>query len=73
MSRWPLRFREGLTKTSADLWSCYALERPWITGINFQPATYSGRYYLPEDIEQRITFPDVVRYVCEQTDGLVST
>ncbi len=48
----------------------FGLERPWITGVSFQPATYSGRFVLPEDLERRVTFPDVVRYVVEQTDGL---
>lgn len=48
----------------------FGLERPWITGISFQPATYSGRHVLPESLERRITFPDVVRAVAEQTDGL---
>jgi uncharacterized radical SAM superfamily Fe-S cluster-containing enzyme len=48
----------------------FGLERPWITGISFQPATYSGRHVLPSELERRITFPDVVRAVAEQTDGL---
>ena len=48
----------------------FGLERPWITGISFQPATYSGRFVLPEQLEQRITFPDVIRHIVEQTDGL---
>jgi uncharacterized radical SAM superfamily Fe-S cluster-containing enzyme len=48
----------------------FGLERRWITGISFQPATYSGRHVLPADLERRITFPDVVRAVAEQTDGL---
>lgn len=48
----------------------FGLERPWITGISFQPATYSGRHVLPEELERRITFPDVIRAVAEQTDGL---
>jgi uncharacterized radical SAM superfamily Fe-S cluster-containing enzyme len=48
----------------------FAIERPWITGMNFQPATYSGRYYLPEQLEQRITFPDVIKGIARQTDGL---
>lgn len=47
-----------------------ALDRPWITGISFQPATYSGRHELPELLERRITFPDVIRGLAEQTDGL---
>ena len=48
----------------------FGLERPWITGISFQPATYSGRHVLPEDLERRITFPDVIHAIAEQTDGL---
>jgi uncharacterized radical SAM superfamily Fe-S cluster-containing enzyme len=48
----------------------YGLERPWITGISFQPATYSGRHVLPADLERRITFPDVIRAIVRQTEGL---
>lgn len=48
----------------------FGLERPWVTGISFQPATYSGRHVLPAELERRITFPDVVRGVAEQTNGL---
>src|SRR5580704_13531189 len=46
----------------------FGLERPWITGISFQPATYSGRVVLPESLERRMTFPDVVREIVQQTD-----
>jgi hypothetical protein len=48
----------------------FGLERPWITGISLQPATYSGRTVLPDELERRITFPDVIRAIAEQTDGL---
>jgi len=48
----------------------FGLERSWITGVSFQPATYSGRHVLPGELEQRITFPDVIRGMCEQMDGL---
>ncbi len=48
----------------------FAVRRPWITGINFQPATYSGRHVLPEQLEQRITFPDVIKGIAGQTGGL---
>jgi uncharacterized radical SAM superfamily Fe-S cluster-containing enzyme len=51
----------------------FGLQRPWITGVSFQPATYSGRNVLPQDLEQRITFPDVVNAVAQQTDGLFRT
>ena len=38
--------------------------------MSFQPATYSGRTDLPESLERRITFPDVIRGIAEQTDGI---
>jgi len=48
----------------------FGLARPWITGLSLQPSTYSGRFVLPEQLERRITFPDVIRAVSRQTDGL---
>ncbi|MGN6547961.1 MAG: radical SAM protein [Aureliella sp.] len=42
----------------------FARSRPYITGLSFQPATYSGRHVLPEELEQRITFPDVIDGLC---------
>jgi 7,8-dihydro-6-hydroxymethylpterin dimethyltransferase len=48
----------------------YAVARLNITGVSFQPATYSGRHVLPSDLERRITYPDVVRMIAEQTEGL---
>ena len=47
----------------------FALPRPWITGVSFQPASYTGRYFLPEELEERITFPDIQRMLEEQTSG----
>ena len=44
---------------AADL-VAFAAQRPEVTGLSFQPATYSGRYALPDQLEKRITFPDVV-------------
>jgi uncharacterized radical SAM superfamily Fe-S cluster-containing enzyme len=48
----------------------FGLDRRFITGVSLQPATYSGRHVLPEDLERRVTFPDVVRAIVEQTGGL---
>jgi uncharacterized radical SAM superfamily Fe-S cluster-containing enzyme len=48
----------------------YGLDRSWITGLSFQPATYSGRSELPETLEQRITYPDVIKAIATQTDGV---
>lgn len=47
----------------------YAQARPWVTGISFQPATYVGRYVEPHELERRVTFPDVIHAICEQTGG----
>ncbi len=48
----------------------FALERPWITGVSFQPATYSGRWVPPGTLEQRVTFPDVIEALVHQCNGL---
>lgn len=50
----------------------FGLERSWITGVSLQPATYSGRHVLPEELERRITFPDVIRLIADQTGGMFS-
>lgn len=46
-----------------------AATRPWVSGLSLQPATYSGRHYLPEQLENRITAPDCIRLLCEQSHG----
>ncbi len=38
----------------------FAMDQPLVSGVSFQPATYVGRHVLPEDLEERITFPDVI-------------
>lgn len=48
----------------------YAVKRPNIGGVSFQPATYSGRSELPATLENRITFPDVVKGIAAQTRGV---
>lgn len=48
----------------------FGLGRPNVTGVSFQPATYSGRHFLPDELEQRVTFPDVIQGVAEQTQGV---
>lgn len=47
----------------------YGAARPWVSGISFQPATYSGRHVLPEELERRLTFPDIIQRIEQQTDG----
>lgn len=47
-----------------------ARERPWVSGLSLQPATYSGRHFLPEELEQRITTPDCIELFCNQSEGL---
>lgn len=48
----------------------FAVGRPHVTAVSFQPATYSGRYFLPEEIEKRITFPEVIAAVDRQTNSM---
>jgi len=45
----------------------FGVARPWITGLSFQPACYVGRHVLPDELERRVTFPDVIRGLSEQT------
>ncbi|MBA2595371.1 MAG: radical SAM protein [Chloroflexia bacterium] len=47
----------------------FGLEHPAVRGINFQPAFHAGRHG-PHDPLQRMTIPDVLRLIEEQTDGL---
>ena len=51
----------------------FGLERSWITGVSFQPATYVGRYPSAADLEQRVTFPDIIQAVAAQSGGLWET
>jgi len=44
----------------------FGLSQPHVTGVSFQPATYTGRYFLPEQLENRITFPDVINAIANQ-------
>jgi uncharacterized radical SAM superfamily Fe-S cluster-containing enzyme len=50
----------------------FGLERPFVRGVSFQLATYCGRHPDPGDLEQRVTMPDLVRALVEQTGGLVT-
>ena len=45
----------------------FGLSRNHVTGLSFQPATYSGRHVLPEQLEQRVTFPDVIKGIAKDT------
>ncbi|NCF64893.1 MAG: radical SAM protein [Chloroflexi bacterium] len=47
----------------------FGLEHPAVFGINFQPAFHSGRH-MQHDPLKRMTIPDVIRLLEQQTDGL---
>ncbi len=47
----------------------FALKHPAVRGINFQPAFHAGRHIIHDPL-QRMTIPDVVRGIEEQTGGL---
>ena len=47
----------------------FGLEHPAVRGVNFQPVTHTGRH-LPFDPTDRVTIPEVIERVQDQTDGL---
>ncbi|HVC34726.1 MAG TPA: radical SAM protein [Chloroflexota bacterium] len=47
----------------------FGLEHPAVRGINFQPAFHAGRFGEHDPL-QRMTIPDVLNLIAEQTDGL---
>ena len=50
----------------------YALKgMPIIRGVHFQPVSYFGRYPVPPQDKDRITLPEVLTALEEQTDGLL--
>lgn len=44
---------------------------PFIRGVHFQPVSYFGRFPEAPKDEQRITLPEVMQKIEQQTDGLV--
>jgi uncharacterized radical SAM superfamily Fe-S cluster-containing enzyme len=53
-----------------SLWN-QARSRDNVTGISLQPATYSGRHLSCEDLEGRITFPDVIASLARTSSGAI--
>jgi len=47
----------------------FAMDHPTVFGVNFQPAFHAGRY-MAHDPLQRLTNPDLIRLVAEQTAGM---
>ena len=46
----------------------FGLEHPAVKGVVFQPVTHVGRH-IPFDPMQRVTIPDVIHGIVEQTSG----
>ena len=46
-----------------------ALEYSNVVGLSLQPATYSGRFELPDELENRVTFPDVIYGLANASGG----
>lgn len=59
----PSNFYEDILST--------ALAHSNVTGISLQPATYSGRHLLPQDLEQRVTFPDCIQGIAAASLGMI--
>ncbi len=50
----------------------FGLKRsPVIRGVHFQPVSYFGRYPKPPADRDRITLPEILNAIEEQTDGLI--
>jgi uncharacterized radical SAM superfamily Fe-S cluster-containing enzyme len=49
----------------------FGLERRNIRGISYQLATYCGRHLDPDDLEKRVTMPDLVKALVVQTGDLL--
>ncbi|BCS88051.1 radical SAM (seleno)protein TrsS [Pseudodesulfovibrio sediminis] len=54
-----------------DILHYAAQNSPAVRGVHFQPVSYFGRYPEAPGDDQRITLPDVMRRLEEQTDGMV--
>jgi len=50
----------------------FGLERPIVRGVSYQIATYCGRHLNPQDLERRVTMPDLMKAIVNQTDRLVT-
>jgi len=44
---------------------------PAVRGVHFQPVSYFGRYPEPPKDEDRITLPEIIAAIEEQTNGLI--
>jgi uncharacterized radical SAM superfamily Fe-S cluster-containing enzyme len=44
---------------------------PMVRGVHFQPVSYFGRYPRPPQNQDRITLPEIITLLEEQTEGLV--
>lgn len=47
----------------------FGMKHPTVFGVNFQPAFHSGRY-IPHDPLQRLTNPELIQLVEQQTGGM---
>ncbi|WP_041531215.1 radical SAM (seleno)protein TrsS [Syntrophotalea carbinolica] len=43
---------------------------PGVRGVHFQPVSYFGRYPQPPENDRRLTLPEIIRSIAEQTEGL---
>lgn len=52
----------------------FAVRRlPGVRGVHFQPVSYFGRYPAPPEDKERITIPEIIRAIEEQTGGRIRT
>jgi 7,8-dihydro-6-hydroxymethylpterin dimethyltransferase len=61
------------TGNMGDIISFAIRHAPCVRGVHFQPVSYFGRYFSAPDDLQRITLPEVMNLLEQQTDGLLKT
>jgi len=50
----------------------FGMERaPGVRGVHFQPVSYFGRYPSAPDNTQRLTLPEIIRAIEQQTEGVM--
>jgi uncharacterized radical SAM superfamily Fe-S cluster-containing enzyme len=61
---------QGINDNEIGAIAHYSLEHPAVLGVSYQPVTFCGRYQSSPDPLHRITLPDVLHRLEEQTGGM---
>lgn len=67
----PTIVRDVNDKAIGDIVKFAIQNIPAVRGVHFQPVSFFGRYPQEPTARERITLPEVMRGITEQTDGLI--